>query len=662
MCGIAGIVSFSGSIDASLIVGMTHLVKYRGPDDHGYLGYQSTHKSANFFMAAEQLQSDERQHDVLLGHRRLSIIDLSENGRCPMSWKDGIYWITYNGEVYNYVELRYELEQKGYGFSTRTDTEVILAAYDCWGVECLDHFNGMWAFAVLDTRQSVLFCARDRLGVKPFYYHFDQKRFSFGSEIKQIVALPWVNMETHPGVLFDFIAFDTYGCNSEHTFRREVMDMRGGHYMLVPLGNQSPAWRPRPIKWWDIDLRKKTFGWSDGEYARRYLELFEDAVKLRLRSDVPVGSCLSGGLDSSGIVCMVDKVLQNAGATGLQKTFTASSDVERFDETSYAKAVIKETHVDPSFVLPTPKQLLEDLTRLIWHQDEPFLSTSIFAGWCVYGLARKHGVTVTLDGQGPDEMLGGYIPFSYKSLLADALAHADFGGVMREARGLSENFGLGYRQIAMGLLHELLHGKLPEMLMPSMKRARSIFNKDFYEEGRMNSVFLRELSSLPEWKSEVGGSRFDRHLYRLTTRDSLPGILRQVDRNAMAFSIEARLPFLDYRLVEYTFSLPPEQRLSAGVAKQVYRRALSGVLPNLIRDRVSKLGFVTAEPNWIKGPMRQAFEERFENIATTGPFKREAALAGFARFVEGTKPFTTAPWKIFCTELWQQNNIPMPQR
>jgi asparagine synthase (glutamine-hydrolysing) len=498
--------------------------------------------------------------------------------------------------------------------------------------------------------------------VKPFYYHFDGKKFSFGSEIKQVLVLPWVSRDVHPGVLFDFIAFNTYGCNSEHTFYREVMDMRGGHYMLVPLGERSSGWQPCAVRWWDIDLRNKTIGWTDEQYASQYLELFEDAVRLRLRSDVPVGSCLSGGLDSSGIVCVVDKLLHEAGVTGLQKTFTATSDVEGFDETSYAKAVIDATRVDPSFVLPTPQRLLKDLNRLTWHQEEPFLSTSIFAGWCVYGLARNHGVTVTLDGQGPDEMHGGYVPFSYQSLLADTLAHADFGSTLQEVRGLSRNFGLGYRQMTLGLVREFFHGKIPVSLMPSMKRAREIFTEISFEEGCHNSIFLRELSSLAEWKSRVGGTRFDRHLYRLTTRDSLPGILRQVDRNAMAFSIEARLPFLDYRLVEYTFSLPADQRLSGGIAKRVYRRALSNVLPNAIRDRVSKLGFVTAEPHWIKGPMRGAFEACFEDIKSTGPFNRETLRSELSGLVAGTKPFTTTPWKVFCTEMWRNTSTSLSQQ
>jgi len=650
MCGISGIVTTDGPAPATELERMTSLVAYRGPDDHGYLGYSSRSGVARFTRDAGELEpADGREYDVLLGHRRLAILDLSEQGRCPMPSADGKLWITYNGEVYNYLELRAELAGLGHRFTTGTDTEVILAAYREWGTACLDRFNGMWAFALLDTEKSLLFCARDRLGVKPFYYHWDGNTFSFGSEIKQLLSLPRVSAEAHPGVLFDFLVFSTYGCNSEQTFFRDVQDMRGGHYLLVPLGALQ-GWSPRPVRWWGIDLRNKLEGWSDRQYADRYRELFEDAVRLRLRSDVPVGSCLSGGLDSSGIVCVVDRLLKQAGIADRQKTFTSVSDNPRFDEREYAQAVIDATRVQPSFVNPSPERLLADLARLMWHQDEPFISTSIFAGWCVYGLAREQGVTVTLDGQGPDEMLGGYVPTMYPALLVDNLATVSLGTAFANLRGLNARRGLSWRQMAGDVTRALGAGMLPRALMPSIRRARRLLSPDFFTEGMAQSIALKRIADYPDWKREVGGTPFDRELLEATLYDSLPGILRQVDRNSMAFSIEARLPFLDYRLVEYTFSLPTRQKIENGLSKQVYRRAMDGILPDLIRDRLNKLGFVTAEEDWLREGSNGAFMRVYDGIPAGAPYNRSYVQQLFSGFVSGKHGYDPLLWKVFNLE------------
>lgn len=650
MCGIAGIVSVREDASAAEIGRMTSLIDYRGPDDFGYLGYNSRTRALHFTKDSTELGAGPAAGcDVLLGHRRLSIIDLSESGRCPMPSADQRLWITYNGEIYNYIELRAELTGLGHRFTTGTDTEVILAAYRQWGTGCLQRFNGMWSFALLDVEKAMLFCARDRLGVKPFYYHWDGQAFSFGSEIKQLLSLPRVTRQVHAGVLFDFLIFSTYGCNSEQTFFRDVLDMRGGHYLIVPL-DKKDGWTPRPVQWWTIDLRMKDEGRTDSEYAGRYLELFEDAVRLRLRSDVPLGTCLSGGLDSSGIVCMVDRLLRKAGVTGLQKTFTSVSDNPAFDEREYAQAVIDATRVDPAFVNPSPERLLKDLDRLLWHQEEPFVSTSIFAGWCVYGLAREQGVTVTLDGQGPDEMLGGYVPAMYPALLAEHAGRLRIGAAMDDARGIHGVLGLPYGRIFAEVLHEFGSGMLPTALMPSIRQAREMLPADFFHQGMQESVQLRRLREFSGWRRRVGGTRFDQRLYLATFHDSLPGILRQVDRNSMAFSIESRLPFLDYRLVEYTFSLPSEQKLQHGVAKQVYRRALSGVMPDKIRDRQSKLGFVTAERDWVRETAREAFAGVFNQIQASAPYNGKYVRDRFQKFMDGNIPYDPLLWKVFAVE------------
>ncbi len=647
MCGISGIVTAQGPASADELGRMTSLIEYRGPDGFGYLGHSTRKRNLHFTREIGELSPDRDQdYDVLLGHRRLAIIDLSDEGRCPMPSADHRLWITFNGEIYNYVELRAELAALGHLFTTATDTEVILAAYRQWGTGCLDHFNGMWSFALLDVDKAILFCARDRLGEKPFYYHWDGRTFSFGSEIKQLLCLPRVSREAHPGVLFDFLIFSTYGCNSEQTFFRDVMDMRGGHYLLVPLGAMH-GWRPRPVRWWTIELRNKLEGWSSRQYADRYRELFEDAVRLRLRSDVPVGSCLSGGLDSSGIVCMVDRVLKDAGVRGLQKTFTALSDVKEYDERNYAQAVIDATRVQPSFVTPSVDRLLSDMDRLFWHQDEPFISTSIFAGWCVYGLVREHGVTVTLDGQGPDEMMGGYVPTMYPSLLLDNLSRLDVPRFLGNIQGLHRMNRLSWATIVAGIAREGGSVLIPRALKQSIRRAKEILTPEFFALGRESSVSLRRLVESPDWRLQVGGTIFDRVLLQATLYDTLPGILRQVDRNSMAFSVEARLPFLDYRLVEYTFSLPTRQKFDLGLPKQVYRRALDGVVPDVIRDRKSKLGFVTAEADWFRGGFSEALQRTYDEIPEGAPYRRAPVQSLFSSFVSGKTPYDPLLWKVF---------------
>jgi asparagine synthase (glutamine-hydrolysing) len=353
---------------------------------------------------------------------------------------------------------------------------------------------------------------------------------------------------------------------------------------------------------------------------------------------------------------MVDRLLHSAGVKGLQKTFTAVSDSPAFDEREYAQAVIDATRVEPSFVLPTSERLLQELDRLLWHQDEPFLSTSIFAGWCVYSLVREKGVTVTLDGQGADEMLGGYVPFMYMTQLAENLVSLRIGTGLRNVRGIHDALGFSYPKITRDLLREAGKGLLPVSWMPSLRKARKLLQSDFFDHGMRESVFLKERAELSEWGKKAGGSRFDRLLYRFTKHDSLPGILRQVDRNSMAFSIEARLPFLDYRLVEYTFSLPNEQKLLGGVAKQVYRRALSGIIPDKIRDRTSKFGFITAEPQWLRETAKNLFIDTFSQISSGAPYNRQQIQNRFHQFLNGETQFDTMMWKVFCTERWFAKN------
>ncbi|MEL6823153.1 MAG: asparagine synthase (glutamine-hydrolyzing), partial [Calditrichota bacterium] len=490
MCGIAGIIAPGTPLDPEHIAAMCDVITYRGPDDFGYLAYRSDKAAAASFKSPYDLGDQITKPDILLGHRRLSILDLSEHGRQPFSFADGRFWMVFNGEVYNYLEIRDTLQQKGYTFRTQTDTEVILAAYLEWGEACLERFNGMWAFVILDTVERTLFCARDRLGIKPFYYHFGNGYFSFSSEIKQLLQLPWVNVERNDASFFDYLGYKVYGGNTTDTYFKDIVQLQRGHYLRIRLDGalREP---PVPVKWWDISLEHQNYSLSDDEAAQKYRELLIDAVRLRLRADVPIGTCLSGGLDSSGIVCITDQLIREKNPSAIQKTFTATSEDPRFDEREYAQAVIDATQVEPHFTQPTAESLLDSIDKLVWHHDEPFISTSIFAGWKVFELVRQSGVTVTLDGQGPDEMLGGYFRSMMEARMAEDLVRGRFIKFFKDLNAR--------RSLHAVPLDRLL--KLVMLEFPGMRRfkkhagdissAERLLNSDFFETGLKLSTYLQ---------------------------------------------------------------------------------------------------------------------------------------------------------------------------
>ena len=639
MCGIAGIFSFNSKVDPQLISKMTDLIHYRGPDDFGYLGYNTSNSSIQPYKNANELSGN---FNLYFGHRRLSILDLSSAGHQPMSFSDR-YWITYNGEVYNYLEIRKELISKGYTFITNTDTEVILAAYQEWGVECQSKFNGMWSFAILDRVENTLFVSRDRFGIKPLYYSVVNNTLIFSSEIKQIISTGLVPFTQNDEVVGNFFFYVRYNPIGESTFFKGIKNLPGGCYFKIDLNNHSEL-RLKVKRYWSIDTNKKVILKSDSEYADKYYELFRSAVDLCLRSDVAVGSALSGGLDSSGIVCTVADLLRQKGVNGMQKTFTSVSDVAKFDETDYAKIVSGYVNAEAHYILPNEEMLFNDHEKLIWHNEEPFISTSIFAGWCVNKLTKQNNVTVSLDGQGPDEMMGGYSPFD--SVLLDNLLSRDFNQFRTNFNEYQKNLGVSSKYIWRKILAVNLSRKIPHWLLPSSKGQKSIFKQDVW-----NKRISRHLNN--DILDTGTHSPFEKYSLNATFGYPLPGILRQVDRNSMAFSVETRVPFLDYRLVEYTFSLPLDQKVRNGVSKFVYRNALQRLLPKEIFDRKTKLGFVTAEPEWLKGKkIQELFRSVYSESDSDSLIDSNIILKQFDEFVNGKRPFSTRYWTVFNYLIW----------
>ncbi|MBI4712412.1 MAG: asparagine synthase (glutamine-hydrolyzing) [Planctomycetes bacterium] len=390
MCGICGIYS-NEPVDKDVVKRMNDALAHRGPDDEGiYLNQQSPF--------------------VGLANRRLSIIDLSPAGHQPMSNENQTIWITYNGEIYNYIELRSELQKLGHRFRSDTDTEVIIHAYEEWGEDCLRHFNGMWAFAIWNSKRRRLFCARDHFGIKPFYYFWDGKTFVFASEIKSILTHPAVPRKPDETIIYDYLTTGLID-HSEETFFHQIKQLRPAHYLTI-----NPDRCLEVNKWWDIAVnhRFNDNSLNGKDITDRFKNLLEDSVRLRLRSDVPVGTCLSGGLDSSSIVCLANnlirdnKIIKPELIGRHQKTFSACYDDPRVDERRFIKEVLNQTGAESHLTFPNGQGLWTDLERLIWHQDEPFGSTSIYAQWSVMKLTANNGVKVLLDGQGGDELMAGY--------------------------------------------------------------------------------------------------------------------------------------------------------------------------------------------------------------------------------------------------------------
>ncbi len=631
MCGIAGIYeSKKESVQPDLLRAMTEVLTHRGPDDEGYVlfGHEKSLK-----LDGACTNANLRGYSLGFGHRRLSIIDLSSAGHQPMSNEDQTVWITYNGEVYNYLEIRRELIGKGHVFRSNTDTEVVLHAYEEWDVDCLQKFIGMWAFALWDERKRRLFCARDRLGIKPFYYYWHDGRFLFASEIKAIIADRSVERIPNDPRIYDYL---THGHldHTEETVFRDIKQLRGGCFLTLDMRTHRLA----VFRYWDVEAQGPTRPCPDKVYAEKFFELFRDSVSLRLRSDVPVGTCLSGGLDSSSIVCMTNGLLGRKR----HKTFSSCFEEKRFDESPFIEEVVRKTGAESYRIYPDPRRLPSDMERIIWHQEEPFGSTSIYAQWNVFSLARSHQTKVILDGQGADEILGGYHPL-FGDFLADLLIQCRFSRTYREIRALHSIHPYSFWWIFLHLVAGLVKAERRNLLSRALGRRRFPWLRD-----------VRRVQTMPPMRSKFRKSLFMNRLHHLLVATSLPALLHYEDRNSMAHSIEARIPFLDHRLVEFVFSLPLDQIMRNGVTKVVLRNAMDGILPQKVQGRMDKIGFGTPEDIWFRTELRSWIKaiigsEKFQKRGYLNPRRAEEE---FNLHCEGKKNISFIIWRWVNLELW----------
>lgn len=567
MCGIAGIISFNQGVESMSLERMILTLQHRGPDGEG-------------------IWIDEKK-TVGLAHKRLSIIDLADTGKQPMHYANGRYTITFNGEIYNYIELKEKLLHQGYTFHSSSDTEVLLALYDLKKEEALQELDGMFAFSIWDRQENKLFCARDRFGEKPFYYHLSNSYFAFGSEMKALFELG-ISKKVSQKKIYNYILYGILEdpLDKGATFYESIKQLEPAHYMIV-----TPDKQLIKKKYWDIHLGNSLV-LSEREAVQQFRNLFTTSVHRRLRSDVPVGSSLSGGLDSSSIVMLIDKIKKEKS---IQKTFSARFLNFNRDEGNYMQLVIDKASVEPHFVFPTVDSVIRNLKTISYHQEEPIASASVAIQFEVMKLARQNGIKVLLDGQGADEMLAGYTLF-WNTYLNQLYA---------SDKNKFKSATLSYTE---------LHNKVPVKTNFEFKW-RAYHNRSFKTVSQLKNAFKSPTSSyflgihpdlVSHYKRENNPipkmTSLKDHLYFFLMKRGLNELLRYADRNAMAHSVEVRLPFLSHELVEFLFQLPDEMLLNKGWSKYILRKSMEDLLPPEITWRKDKIGYEPPQDEWMATP------------------------------------------------------------
>jgi asparagine synthase (glutamine-hydrolysing) len=606
MCGIVGIVASRDRVDPPVLQRMNDSLAHRGPDGEGLVfasGYW-TRLRYSFQRRAEAVLGDMPVR-VGLGHRRLAILDLSDRGLQPMSTEDGKTWIVFNGEIYNHLEIRRVLESQGHVFRTRTDTEVLLKAYGQWGEDCLARLDGMFAFAVWDDANARLFCARDRLGIKPFYYASTDGNFVFASEIKALLAFPQCSREVDHKAA---VAFLVHGnCDyAERTLFRGVKALPAAHWLSVDGVTGEVSIR----RYWSLDTRSKPEQ-TQAAHVAQLRDALVATVRTHLASDVRVGSCLSGGLDSSTLVGLIGKIWREdpdaAAAIGDRLyTFTSCYEEKAFDEREYALEIARSVGAKTHLVFPSPQDFWSDFQRIAWHQDMPFAALSFYAQWRVMRAVSESGVKVLIDGQGGDEVFGGYAKFRYAYLASlirarrSAKAASVLTGMLRHGDSYVLDIRNGYRYLPASMRWVLnVDSALHNVLTGDWKAAVA-------DESTPATRWWRRARQSPHGSE---GTLLQQIQADDISVDTLPQLLRMEDRSSMAFSLEARVPLLDHHVVQMGLSLPDDMKVNQGWSKFAMREATIGVVPDRVRLRTTKLGFAAPDRAWIANDLRAPINE-----------------------------------------------------
>lgn len=589
---------------------MLTVTGHRGPDHRGT--WQSGH--------------------VFLGHNRLSILDLSAASHQPMT--RGNLTISFNGEVYNYVELRQELQAAGYTFVTSGDTEVVLSAIAHWGYQAVERFIGMWAFAIWDQTHQTLFCSRDRFGIKPFHYTFRDGRLYLGSEIKAIKTSPLCRGGFHEAQVARGLYLG-WMHHWEETYFNDILALPASHNL---------EWKDGKLRIWqyaEVDTTvDSTRSFQDN--VDEFRHLFVDSIRITSRRDVPMGVCLSGGLDSTSIASVLASSTDEHEVRAFTAYYTGTGDV---DERPYIKHLLdRYSQVQPQEISPTDADVAQALDTIVGLMDAPMPSSSYISQYFVMGLAAKHGVKVVLDGQGSDEMLGGYMHSLYRVIAG----HITMGNY---ARAYSELQAHAARQ---GYATSKKLTVLAKSILAASRGEQSLYEAEF--KHTYPWLMRQPSSAFPLRLSAPNSSRLNNFLHNLLRVTLLPTLLHTEDINSMAFSIESRVPFLDHRLVDLSFRMPTEHKVLGGETKRVLRAAMRGIVPDQILDRKDKTGFITpGHIKWLRGELAYTLDGSWSILDSFIDVRKvEELIKAYRR---GDTRNALFVWRIAMLRLFLQKNL-----
>lgn len=618
MCGIAGLINKNKeNVEKSMIKQMTDELIHRGPDGEGQYVW-------NY---------------IGLGHRRLSIIELSDSGSQPMFSHDKKYIIVFNGEIYNYIELKGKLKSLGAVFQSNSDTEVIIEAYRYWGENCVKYFNGMWAFSILDKEKNRIFASRDRMGVKPFCYLDNEKVFCFASEPKAILKVFQEERQVDKTSVYRFFQRGI-SCMDERTYYQNIKQLLPAHNLFIDLNNFKVSIK----RYWKIDSKKAYQKWIKGKNPIKVFKgLFEDAVKVRLRSDAPIGTSLSGGLDSSAIVGVMSKKYNCK-----VHTFSSVYYDKDCNEKEYIDEVNKYNKTIPHPVFPDKEtNRVEAYRDISVHHDGPAGSASLFSGYCVYKEAKK-SVKVLIDGQGADELFAGYLP--YNERLSDLMEQGGFFNKMKAIRLIAvfkREQPEKMKDISVEVLRWAL-GKQGSRKYKYEKTQTYMNHRELFREEYISDVD----TSFKLGEGKVIGN-LNKELYKELCFTSLPDILHNVDSNSMNFSIEIRCPFLDYRLIEFAMALDGDYKIRKQWTKWIMRKALKEYLPDKVLYRTNKMGFPAPFGRWLQehGEQEQV-KSLLDALSERKIFKDGVIQEYYRQHMEGEMDRSFILYRFMSFEMW----------
>ncbi|MBI9031457.1 asparagine synthase (glutamine-hydrolyzing) [bacterium] len=645
MCGISGIFHLDNSFfnPESLLL-MNNSIRHRGPDDEGFFLQSST--TCQLYSGDDSTSEIKKLYPHLresspskigLGFRRLSIIDLSQHGHQPMQDESKRYTMVFNGEIYNYLELREKLQNLGYKFRSNSDTEVLLNMYLEYKDNCFAMLNGMWALAIWDNELDKITLCRDRWGIKPLCYFYDEKRIIFASEEKQIIAAG-IKVSPNYDMIYRYLNLGSMVRYGQETFYQEIKLVRPGTIMTITRDCLTS------VSYYKMDINKfEKYDKSLEEATREYEHLFSEAVRLRMRSDVEVGSCLSGGLDSSAIVCQASQTTSKR-----IKTFSAYYDQGKdYDERKWIEIVNNAYGCEGHLLSPTDKEVAKEFAKITYLHDAPVIGSSPVSQYFVMKKAREKGVTVVLDGQGSDELTAGYNHAFYR-YYADLIKQREFSRLSAE---LPEY--LRYQQKGGHL------AKLSKILFTLINKESTLYN---YELKNLNPdvMISRYRQDILSEVEDLSCSKLSNFQFNLLRKIFLPSLLHFEDRNSMAFSIESRVPFLDVNLVEFAFSLPSHYKIKGAQGKYIHRQSLKNSVPEAIYNRKDKVNFsAPGEINWLRKAMKESLKTTINS-----PFFTKSKLFDTIKLGEiihnyllGDNKHATLVWKLYALGVWYNLNF-----